>query len=144
VNGHGSHDLIFYDGVCGFCDQMVQFVLARDDQAHFRFAQLQGALARRELPPRGGRPDDLNTVCVLTADGRLLVQSRAGLYVMRRLGGGWGPLATVLRVVPRFLADAVYAVVARVRYRIWGKFDQCRVPTAAERQRFLVSDDVSG
>jgi predicted DCC family thiol-disulfide oxidoreductase YuxK len=144
VNGHGSHDLIFYDGVCGFCDQMVQFVLARDDQAHVRFAQLQGARARRELPPRGGRPDDLNPVCVLTAAGRLLVQSPAVLYVMRRLGGGWGPLATVLRVVPRFLADAVYAVVARVRYRIWGKFDQCRVPTAAERQRFLVSDDVSG
>ena len=138
MNGHGSNDVIFYDGVCGFCDQMVQFVLARDARAHFRFAQLQGALARRELPPRGGRPEDLNTVCVLTADGRLLVQSRAVLYVMRRLGGGWGPLATVLRVVPRFLADAVYAVVARVRYRIWGKFDRCRVPTTAERERFLI------
>jgi predicted DCC family thiol-disulfide oxidoreductase YuxK len=139
-----SHDVIFYDGVCGFCDRLVQFVLARDARGRFRFAQLQGALARRELPPRGGRPEDLNSVCVLTADGRLLVQSRAVLYVMRRLGGGWAPLAAVLRVVPRFLADAVYAGVARVRYRIWGKLDQCRVPTAAERQRFLTSDEAPG
>lgn len=137
MTGSGSHDVIFYDGVCGFCDQMVQFVLSRDARGHFRFAQLQGALARRELPPRGGRPEDLNTVCVLTADGRLLVQSRAVLYVMRRVGGGWGALAAVLRLVPRFLADAAYALVARVRYRIWGKFDRCRVPDAAERERFL-------
>jgi predicted DCC family thiol-disulfide oxidoreductase YuxK len=56
---------------------------------------------------------------------------------MRRLGGGWVPLAAVLQVVPRFLADVVYGLVARVRYRIWGRFDRCRVPTATERERFL-------
>jgi predicted DCC family thiol-disulfide oxidoreductase YuxK len=130
-------DVIFYDGVCGFCDRLVQFVLVRDRPGHFRFAQLQGALAARELPGRGGRPDDLDTVCVLTADGRLLVRSRAVLYVMRRLGGGWPVLATLLRVVPPFLADRVYGLVARVRYRLFGKFDTCRVPSAAERERFL-------
>jgi predicted DCC family thiol-disulfide oxidoreductase YuxK len=135
--GPGNNDVIFYDGVCGFCDRLVQFVLARDARAHFRFAQLQGTLARRELPPRGGQPEDLDTVCVLTGDGRLLVQSRAVLYVMRRLGGGWAPLSAVLQVVPRFLADVVYRLVARVRYRIWGRFDRCRVPTAAERGRFI-------
>ena len=90
MSGAGNNDVIFFDGVCGFCDRMVQFVLARDRRARFRFAQLQGALARRELPPRGGRPEDLNTVCVLTADGRLLVQSRAVLFVMRPAGRGLG------------------------------------------------------
>lgn len=132
----GSPHIVFFDGVCGLCDRFVRFVITRDHQARFRFAPLQGRLAARELPPRGGRPEDLDTVYVLTSDGVLLRRSRAVFFVLRSLGGFWRALS-LLRVLPAFLTDAGYDVVARLRYRVFGRYDACRLPTAAERARVL-------
>jgi predicted DCC family thiol-disulfide oxidoreductase YuxK len=131
--------VVFFDGVCGLCDRLVQFVLRRDRQAHFRFAPLQGRLAARELPRRGARPDDLDTLYVLTSDGRLLSRSRAVFFVLRLLPGGW-PLLAALRVLPAPLTDLGYRLVARLRYRLFGRFDQCRIPTTTDRDRVI--DDV--
>ncbi len=128
--------IIFYDGVCGLCDRLVQFVLRRDPGGRFHYATLQGAFAGRELPPRGGRPADLDTVLVLTADGRLLHKSRAVLFVLRELGGAWAAVAW-LRVVPPALTDRAYDLVARLRYRWFGRLDACRVPGPGERDRFI-------
>jgi predicted DCC family thiol-disulfide oxidoreductase YuxK len=128
--------VLFYDGVCGLCDRVVQFVLARDRRGAFRFATLQGGLAARELAPRGARPADLETFLVLTADGRLLARSRAITFVLRELGGLWAVLAW-LRVLPVTWLDAAYGLVARVRYRLFGRLDACRVPTPGERARFI-------
>ena len=128
--------IVFFDGVCGLCDRFVQFVITRDRQARFRFAPLQGQLAARELPPRGANPEDLDTIYVLTAGGELLRRSRAVFFVLRALGGAWRALA-LLRFFPAFLTDRAYDVVARVRYRIFGRYDQCRLPTPAERARVL-------
>jgi predicted DCC family thiol-disulfide oxidoreductase YuxK len=134
---------VFYDGVCRFCDRFVQFVLARDRAGRFRFAPLQGAFAARALGAHGRRPGDLDTAYVLTADGRVLSRSRAVLFVLANLGGLWWVLG-LLRVVPAVIADRVYDGVARVRYRIFGRLegnDACRVPTAAERARFIDDDN---
>jgi predicted DCC family thiol-disulfide oxidoreductase YuxK len=128
--------VIFFDGVCGLCNRLVQFVLARDRAGHFRFAPLQGDFARRELVPRGGRPDDLDTMVVLTPAGQLLEKSRAVLFILRELGGVWRLLAG-LRVLPVALTDRVYDVVARSRYRLFGRLDACRLPGPAERERFM-------
>jgi predicted DCC family thiol-disulfide oxidoreductase YuxK len=122
--------------VCGLCDRSVRFVLARDRAAKFRFAPLQGALAARELPPRGGEPAALDTIYVLTAEGRLLRRSRAVLFVLRELGGWWRLIA-LGRVLPAALTDRVYDLVARVRYRVFGRLEACRVPGLGERERFL-------
>jgi predicted DCC family thiol-disulfide oxidoreductase YuxK len=132
--------IVFFDGVCGLCDRLVQFVLRRDRQARFRFAPLQGRLAARELPPRGARPQDLDTLYVLTADGQLLSRSRAAFFILRHLPGGW-PILAALRVLPAFLTDLGYRLVARLRYRLFGRFDQCRIPSAADRDRVI--DDAS-
>ena len=136
MTGNGAH-VIFFDGVCGLCNRFVSFVLRRDHRQRFRFAPLQGRLAARELPSLGGRPEDLDTVYVLTSQGILLSRSRAVLFVLRELGGGWNVVGTGLRIFPAFFSDSVYGLVARVRYRLFGRFDQCRVPTAAERSRVL-------
>jgi predicted DCC family thiol-disulfide oxidoreductase YuxK len=133
--------LVFYDGVCGLCARFVQFLLARDRQGHFRFATLQGELARRELPPRGHDPADLDTVVVIAGWGseapRVLTRSRAVLHTVGTLGRGWRALAVLGRLVPRPIGDAVYAAVARRRYRMFGRFDACRLPSPEERARFL-------
>ena len=130
------HHIVFYDGVCGLCDRVVRFLMDRDRGARLRYAPLQGRLAGRELRARGARPEDLDTIYVLTSDGHLLHKSRAVLFLLRQLGPGWRALA-LLRVLPTFVTDVVYNLVARVRYRFFGRFDACRVPTAAERQWLL-------
>jgi predicted DCC family thiol-disulfide oxidoreductase YuxK len=128
--------VVFYDGVCGLCDRFVSFIVRRDRRRRFRFATLQGALAARTLAPRGVDVAELDTVYVLTGDQRLLRRSRAVLFVLAQLGGLWWVLSWG-RVVPAVIADRLYDLVASVRYRVFGKREACRVPSAEERALFL-------
>ncbi len=128
--------ILFFDGVCGLCDRLVQFVLRRDRRHVFRFAALQSALAAETLARFGKDAADLDTVYVLDSDGRLRSKSRAIFFVLRELGLPWS-LVAVFRVLPAAVTDWFYDRVAHNRYRIWGKRDQCRLPSADERARFL-------
>jgi predicted DCC family thiol-disulfide oxidoreductase YuxK len=128
--------ILFYDGVCGLCDRLVQFVLRHDRRRRFRFAALQGDAATQALGHFGKDPADLDTVYVLTDDARLLQKGRAILYVLRELGWPWAVL-TVFSVFPTGMLDWLYDRLAHNRYRIFGKREQCRVPAADERGRFL-------
>jgi predicted DCC family thiol-disulfide oxidoreductase YuxK len=130
------HHVFFFDGVCGLCDRTVHFLLKRDRHARLRFAPLQGEVAARVLPPLGGRPEALDTMYLVTSDGRLLERSRAVLFAVAALGGPWR-LVSLLRLVPRPLADLAYRFVASVRYRVFGKYDTCALPSPEERARFL-------
>jgi len=127
--------VILFDGVCNLCNATVQFVVARDPRARFRFAALQSAPARHLLDHHGMTSADLNTV-VLVDGERCYVKSEAALRIVRHLSGAW-PLLTVLRLVPRPLRDAVYDWVARNRYDWFGRRRTCMVPAAALRTRFL-------
>jgi predicted DCC family thiol-disulfide oxidoreductase YuxK len=139
--GAARMTLVFYDGVCGLCDRFVRFLLARDPAGRLRFAPLQGETARRELPPLGLEPADLDSVVVIAGwrspAPRVLTRSRAVLHTVRPLGTGWRLLAATARLVPRPIADAVYDAVARRRYRMFGRFDACPLPHPDERARFL-------
>jgi predicted DCC family thiol-disulfide oxidoreductase YuxK len=140
-----SRTVVFYDGYCGLCDRLVQFLLTRDTQGRLRFATLQGAVARQELVPAGHDPTDVDTVLVVARFGEpeqhVLARSRAVLHAVSRLGGFWAALAAVACLVPASIADALYAAVARRRYRIFGRFDACPLPRPEWRERFL--DDPS-
>ena len=128
--------ILFFDGVCGLCDRLVQFVLRRDRPARFRFAALQSELAATTLRRFGKDAADLDTVYLLTDDARLLQKSRAIFFVLRALGLPWS-LVTVFAILPTAITDWFYDRVAHNRYRIWGKRDSCRLPSADERARFL-------
>lgn len=132
--------MIFYDGVCGLCDRLVQFVLRRDRHDRFRFAALQSDYARDALTRHGRRPDALDTIYVLVGQGstseRLLPKSRAALEIASGLPFPWR-LASVLRVLPTRLLDAAYDLVARHRYRFFGKADACLLPTPEQRAKFI-------
>ena len=126
--------VIFFDGVCGMCNRFVDIVLRADRRGVFAFAPLQGETARRLLPPLSGDPGEWS---MLYLDERgLHDQSDASLEVYRRLGGMWR-VPALARFVPRFLRTPVYQLIARNRYRIFGRRDACRVPTEEERARFL-------
>ncbi len=130
-----GHPLLLFDGVCNFCHAGVQFIIARDPEAHFRFASLQSDFSR-ELIRHHGLPEDITTVVLVEPDGRVSMRSTAALRVAMKLGGLW-PLFGALLVVPAFLRDPLYELVARNRYRWFGKKESCPLPDPAQADRFL-------
>lgn len=135
-----EHPVVLYDGVCGFCNKCVQFVLRHDDAKIFRFASLQSSFGLQVLGEHGVDASALKTVYVLPSDdegGVLLQRSEAILFLMHRLGGIWRVLAKMGGLVPRSIRDWVYNVIASHRYQIFGRYNTCLLPSAADRERFL-------
>jgi predicted DCC family thiol-disulfide oxidoreductase YuxK len=132
--------IILYDGVCGLCNRLNRFVLDRDPGGRFRFAALQSPFATEILARHGRDPKDLDTLYLVLAAGRpgerLLRKSDAVLWILRGLGGPWRA-AAALRLVPAGLRDAAYDLVARTRYRLFGRYDACPLPDPRHRARFL-------
>jgi predicted DCC family thiol-disulfide oxidoreductase YuxK len=127
---------IFYDGSCALCHWAVRFVLSRDVQGQaFRFAPFASVASRQAAEAAAQQfPDSL---VVETADGRFLTRSAAVIHVMRRLPGPWPALGALAPVVPPFVLDALYDLVARTRYRLFGRKDTaCPVIPAHLRSRF--------
>ena len=137
------HPILLYDGVCALCNRLVQFILRRDRDGIFRFASLQSALAARILARHNISPAELDTVyVVVNPDSQeppefLLSRSDAVLFVLKQLGGLSRFVATLLQLLPKFVRDPAYNAVARHRYRIFGKFESCALPSAQDRNRFL-------
>jgi predicted DCC family thiol-disulfide oxidoreductase YuxK len=134
VSGLNDDDVILFDGVCVFCSRWVQFVVARDEAARFRFTPIQSAYGTRLAQALGIDADDPDTNAVIHG-GVAYFKSDAALTVLSLLPGwSW---VRVLFAVPRPLRDAVYNIVAKNRYRIFGKYDVCIVPDAELRARVL-------
>jgi predicted DCC family thiol-disulfide oxidoreductase YuxK len=140
----GDRLLVVYDGHCGLCNGWVRWLLRWDWRDRLRFAASQsekaaGLLARHAdaLEP-GGTP---GTVLVfrnpLEAGEQPLTRLAATLAVLGELPRPWPALAAALAWIPAFLSDPVYRLVARWRYRVWGRLECCPLPTAEERARFL-------
>jgi len=127
--------VILFDGVCNLCNGFVQFVIARDPHAHFRFAALSSDAAARVFREAGVVLPIPDTIVLVDA-GQVYFRSDAPLRIARGLRFPW-PLAAVLVVVPRFLRDRVYDFIAARRYRWFGRRDVCMIPTPDLRARFL-------
>ncbi len=125
--------IVFFDGECNLCNGFVDWLVRTDKAGKMKIASLQGETAK-ELGI-AGQSSGLNTVVYLR-DGVRFERSTAVLEILRDLGGAW-KLASIFFILPRFLRDAIYALIARNRYRLFGRRDTCRLPTPEERQRFL-------
>lgn len=133
-NDDAVQTILFFDGVCGLCNRAVDFVLARDKDGTIKFAPLQGDTARQLLTPADLA--DLNTM-VLWVGGKTYRKSAAAARILWRLHWGWRMTGTLLWLIPLPLRNLGYTLVARNRYRFFGKKETCRMPSAAERLRFL-------
>ena len=137
----GSNPIILYDGVCGLCNSLVQFLLKHDKSGRLRFASLQSDFAEKVLRRHGFDAKDLDTLHVVEnydqPNERVLQRSDAILRAGRELGGFWTASSSVARIVPRPLRDLVYRLVATNRYRVFGKYDSCMLPDPNQRSRFL-------
>ena len=136
-----SGPILFYDGVCGLCNTLVRFLLKHDKRGRLRFASLQSDFAEKVLRRHGFDPKDLDTLHVVEnyeqPGERLLQRSDAVLRAGRELGGHWGVLAAVAKIIPRPLRDIAYRFVAKNRYRVFGKYETCMLPDPNQRSRFL-------
>ena len=126
--------IIFFDGVCAMCNAFVNFALRIDRRKQFYFAPLQGTTARELLPPLSDDPREWSMIYL--DESGMHDQLDASLEVYRRLGGIWWVLS-MMRYIPRGIRTPAYRVLARNRYRWFGKKEACRIPTAEERSRFL-------
>jgi predicted DCC family thiol-disulfide oxidoreductase YuxK len=133
--------ILLYDGVCGLCNRLVRFSLKRDRRRRLVFASLQSNFAGAILRRHGRDPGDLDTVYLVEnygcAEERLSTRSDAVIKLFRTIGGVWSLAALLLRVVPKWLRDWGYEIIARNRYRIFGKSETCLLPEAKYRDRFL-------
>lgn len=127
--------ILFFDGHCNLCNNSVDFVITRDKKHVFRFAPLQGETAKDVLGDVNidlEHPDSF----VLSKDNEVYFRSTAALIVARQLGCPWS-LMSVFLVVPPFIRDAVYNLIARNRYKWFGRKETCRLPSPEERSLFL-------
>ncbi len=129
-----DHPIVLFDGACNLCNAAVSFILRHDGRQRFRFASLQSAVGI-DLLRRHGLPETLDSVVMIDGD-QAYTRSTAALRIATELDSPW-PLAGLLALVPRHLRDDAYDFVARHRTQWFGRKAECRVPTDAERARFL-------
>ncbi len=127
--------LLLFDGVCKLCTGMVRFVAPRDRRGRVHFAALQGPTGQRLLVEQGLDTRDPGTL-IYVRRGRILIRSDAALWLARDLDGAW-PLLFMFMAVPRSLRDAVYDLVARKRYRWFGRAEACLRPGPDLASRFV-------
>lgn len=127
--------IIVFDALCVLCSANAQFVLRHDRRGHFRLASMQGEVGSALYRRFGIEPADPETLIVVDGD-QALRDSDAVLAIYANLGWPWRMLG-MFRLVPRALRDPVYRLVARNRYRLFGKRETCWVPSAEHRTRIL-------
>ncbi|MBI1346486.1 DUF393 domain-containing protein [bacterium] len=133
-HAEGNMPIVFFDGICGFCNATINWLLNHDPQGKLRFAPLQGVTAA-QLVTTDDR-ERLTSMVFWSTDGAFR-KSSAVVRVLWTLGGIWSGLGTLLWLIPRPLRDLGYNLIARSRYRIFGKLEACRRPSPEEQARFL-------
>ena len=135
-----AQGLVLYDGVCGLCDRTVQFLLNVDRHRVLMFAPLQGETATSLLGSHNAIKNNLESIIFIrdysTFNAATFLRSEAILQILNEVGGFWRVLSW-LRIIPRPLRDIVYDWIGRNRYRWFGKFPECRIPSGEARARFL-------
>ncbi len=150
LNDIGPRLLVIFDGHCGFCNRSIRWFLTRDRFDRLRFIpcespKVAALLARHRIVQTedglGSSTLAPSTILVVgnleTPVEQVLVRSEAAIAMLRELPRPWPAVASVMSWIPRPLRDLGYRLVARFRYRIWGRLESCPIPTAQERSRFL-------
>ncbi len=127
--------IILFDGVCNFCNSSINFIIDHDPEKHFKFAPLQSDLGQRVLRQFNKNVNDFDSV-ILLKNNQLYQKSEAAVEIAKQLSGTWKYLA-VFGILPTFFLNFFYDIIAKNRYRIFGKTETCRMPTPELRERFL-------
>lgn len=127
--------IILFDGVCNLCSGAVQFIIKRDRKGIFKFASLQSSFGQQQLEKFNIDKNLLHSI-ILVHDDQFFERSDAALEIAKHLNGLWLVLY-VFKIIPRFIRDGIYNLIARNRYGLFGKKDACWIPTPELKDRFL-------
>jgi len=127
--------VVLFDGVCNLCNGTVQFIIKRDKSSEFLFASLQSNFGQTQLLKLGLDPSELHSIIVLENE-KFYERSDAALKIASRLTGPWSMLG-VFRILPRFFRDWVYDLIAKNRYKMFGKQESCMIPTPDMKAKFV-------
>lgn len=127
--------MILFDGVCKLCNAWVRFVVRFDKNKQFHFAQLQSGYVTSLGKAKAGIIQQYDSI-ILIEDDKIYVKSKAVLRILRQLP--YWNLLCFLILVPSPLSDFFYDIVARFRYRVFGKYTSCTLPDAETSKRFLM------
>lgn len=127
--------VVLFDGVCNLCNSSVSFIIKRDKKNKFLFASLQSEYAKKHLDDELSNGDNLQSL-VLKDGNKTLIKSSAVLTIAKGLSGLW-PLAYGFMIIPGFIRNAVYDLIAKNRYRWFGKRNQCMIPSPELKSKFL-------
>lgn len=130
-----SQPVILFDGVCNLCSGVVQFIIKRDKKGAFRFASLQSDFGNAILQ-KFHLPDNNFNSFILYRNGRIYTKSTGALLVAKQLSGGW-PLLFIFIIIPSFVRNSVYNIIASNRYKWFGKKAACWIPSPHFKEKFL-------
>lgn len=129
-----ERQIVLFDGVCNFCNGAINFTIDRDPKAKFLFAPLQSEFGI-EAKEKFRFPGNVDSI-ILIKNEKAYIKSTAALLIARQLSGLW-PLMYIFIIIPPFIRNFFYDLIARNRYKWFGKSDSCRIPTPELKQRFL-------
>lgn len=129
-----NYNIVFFDGYCVLCNGFVDFLLQADSNKKLKFASLQGQTAKKLLAP--SYLQSVDTVIFLNNDYRVLTKSAAIIDIVKTLGGLWKSII-VFSVIPSYILDKIYDILARNRFSWFGRRNSCRLPADDEKDRIL-------
>jgi predicted DCC family thiol-disulfide oxidoreductase YuxK len=127
--------IILFDGVCNFCNYWVNFVLKRDHKNLFLFAALQSKAGQEFLTKFNLSTTNFDTFILIDGDS-FQTKSDAAISIASNLSG-WPKILLIGKIIPRFIRNCIYDLIAKNRYKVFGKRESCRVPTKDEKEKFL-------
>jgi predicted DCC family thiol-disulfide oxidoreductase YuxK len=130
-----SHYIIIFDGVCNFCNGAVNFIIKRDQSDKFIFVPMQSPTAQKLIAEYGAEKVGIDTF-LLIKNSQCFFRTDAALEITKNLQGFWYAFR-ILKIIPRPIRDYFYRLFARNRYSVFGKANQCMVPTPELKNKFL-------
>ncbi|WP_213523078.1 thiol-disulfide oxidoreductase DCC family protein [Nonlabens sp.] len=128
-------DIVLFDGVCNLCNAAILFIIKRDKNNRFKFAPLESGVGKELLSKHQIDASKIDSI-VLVSGNSAFAKARAALRISKHLTGLW-PLLYSLIIIPSFISNAVYDLIARNRYNWFGKKENCMIPTPELKSKFL-------
>lgn len=122
--------IVIFDGLCGLCNTSIDILIKMDKKKRFKYTSLQGEYVKKLDIGEG-----IDSI-VFYDDGELYYKSTAIIKILKNLGGVW-VLGNVFYIIPTFIRDYFYDIIAKYRYKFFGKMESCRIPEAGEEERFI-------
>ena len=131
-----ERDIILFDGVCNLCNGAIQFIIKRDKADRYRFAALQSELGKQLTSERHIDTEKIDSIILIEPGKAYYIKAAAALKIGKQFGGLWKGLG-LLEWIPPVISNGIYDIVARNRYRWFGRKEQCMIPTPELKQKFL-------